>query len=166
MKQEIERKWRLNRLPALASCADPVRIRQGYLMTDEGELRIRAKNDECFLTVKGEGDLSRNEWETPIPDWVFQLLWPKTDGRALEKIRYSLDCGDLTLEFDVYLGRLKDLVILEIEFPDKAAAQAFEIKYLQFATNTEAEEVTYDQNFKNKNLANWLSVQNITTKEE
>lgn len=163
MKQEIERKWRLNRLPAIASYADPIQIRQGYLMTDEGELRIRAKNDEYFLTVKGGGDLSRNEWETPIPDWVFQLLWPKTESRSLEKIRYSLNYGDLTLEFDVYLGRLAGLVILEIEFPDKAAAQAFDLKHFQLGADTGAEEVTYDQNFKNKNLANWLSVQNIRT---
>ncbi len=57
-----------------------------------------------------------------------------------------LDRG-LTAELDVYHGKLDGLVVAEVEFPTEEAANLFE-KPAWFGA-----EVTYDDRFRNKNLA-------------
>lgn len=138
----------------LAACALPelsggVRISQGYLEVPSGELRLRRKGERCFLTVKGDGTLSREEFETEIPEWTFNQLWPATDGRRVEKTRYALPHDGLTLEIDLYEGHLEGLRTLEVEFPDEATAARFQLPaWIEGAVN-----VTSDKRFKNKSLA-------------
>src|SRR6202035_3103667 len=100
---EIEKKFRLSGLPAKDTLGHGIQISQGYLFTSPGELRIRKKGNEHFLTVKGEGTLSREEWEQSVPAWVFETVWPNTAGRRIEKIRYAVLYKGLTLEVDEYL---------------------------------------------------------------
>ena len=97
---EIERKFRLGTLPARQILGSGIRVDQGYLLIGEGELRVRRKGDRCYLTVKAEGGLERDEWDTPMPAWAFILLWPKTEGRRIEKTRYAVPHDALTLEVD------------------------------------------------------------------
>ena len=145
---EIEKKFRLKAMPAnLVSSG--THIAQGYVFTEGGELRVRKKEDHFFITVKGEGMLSREEWETAIPAWVFETIWPKTEGRRVEKIRYSIPDNGLTLEFDEYCGKLQGLVTLEVEFPNiEAASRFFPPEWVAVAA-----DVTTDPAYKNKSLA-------------
>ena len=121
MTLEIERKFLLTASPEAALLGVGVAIAQGYL---ENGLRLRRKGERCFLTLKGEGTIAREEWETEIPRWVLEQLWPATAGRRLEKTRYLVRHGAWTLEVDEYHGPLCGLWTLECEFPDEAAARA------------------------------------------
>jgi adenylate cyclase len=145
---EIEKKFRLRAMPG-RSVGAGTHISQGYVFTEGGELRVRKKGDCFFITVKGEGALSREEWETPIPAWVFETIWPKTEGRRVEKIRYSVPYSGSTLEFDEYFGKLQGLITLEVEFPDIEAASRFSPP--EWAAITA--DVTAEPAYKNKSLA-------------
>lgn len=150
MPQEIERKFRLAHMPPVDEVSEiGVEIAQGYLSTEDGEARVRQKGIKFFFTVKGEGNLSRDEWETEIPEWVFKTLWLKTEGRRVEKTRYSIHYQGLTLEVDEYYGRLNGVFTLECEFSSEEAARAFVLP--EWAVS--AVEVTNDKAYKNKNLA-------------
>lgn len=144
---EIERKWKLEKLPK--DRMPRVHILQGYIVAESNEIRLRKKGNRFFMTAKSDGTLVREEWETEIPKWVFEILWPKTEGKRIEKYRYSRIAPDgLLWEFDEYIGPLKGLVVLEIEFPNEDLANNFVL-----LKGIRAEEVTSDKRFKNKNLA-------------
>jgi CYTH domain-containing protein len=147
---EIERKFRLSRLPSGVKKGTGVLIRQGYLVFDEdAELRLREKNGKYFMTCKtGEG-LMRQEWEVEIPFWVFGGLWFGTHWGRTIKRRYTVNGPDnLIFEFDVFEGSLNGLVILEVEFPDERTAKNFRLPEEYTAI-----EVTNDERYRNKYLA-------------
>lgn len=149
---EDERKWVLRQLPKFPAELEVVEedIVQAYLITSPGELRIRHKGDRYVLTVKGDGTISRAEWEpkgpeAEMPEWAFRQLLQSAVG-SLTKTRYTV--GGI-LEFDVYTSKLEGLVVLEVEFPTPQVAAVY---------NTPdwcdvVAEVTEDPRFKNKNLA-------------
>jgi len=143
---EIERKFKLDKLPD--NLGKGVRIIQGYLIIGKNEVRLRMKGGRYLITYKGAGMLSRREVEIGIPKWLFELMWPLTRGRKVEKIRYfrALPNG-LELEFDEYLGSLKGLFTVEVEFPNEASANAFVLP-----PGIRGEDVTLDERYKNKNL--------------
>jgi len=146
---EIEKKYLLTARPEILDEAEKVAVKQGYLVTEDGELRIRQKGEQYFMTVKGDGTLSREEWEVVIPAWVFATLWSKTDGRQISKTRYAIDYQGLTLEIDEYYGALQGLYTLECEFASEDAANAFVLPNWA----NEATDVTSNKAYKNKALA-------------
>lgn len=146
---EIERKFRLPGPPPSELLRDGESIDQGYILTDPAELRLRRRGHEYYLTVKGSGSLTRSEWETTIPQHVFESLWPQTEGRRLEKIRYIVPMPPVTLEIDEYRGRLAGLYVLEVEFSSESMARTFVLP--DWAAN--AVDVTSDPSYKNKRLA-------------
>lgn len=146
---EVERKFRLTRVPEARILGMGVPILQGYVLAGQYEMRVRLFGNECCLTVKNEGTISRQEWNKKIPRWIFDALWPSTEGRRIEKTRYSIPFQGSTIELDEYHGNLQGLVILEWEFPNEAASQNFVLP--AWANN--AIDVTSDEVYKNKNLA-------------
>ncbi|HRN81011.1 MAG TPA: CYTH domain-containing protein [Nitrosomonas europaea] len=145
---EIERKFLVATFPDGELHAVP--LRQGYLTTptDSIELRLRQQGTEYFMTLKSEGGLSRQEYEIQIDVTQFEMLWPATEGRRVEKTRYSGKLPDGQLfELDVFAGHLSPLMLVEVEFLSEDAAQAF-IPPPWFR-----EEVTEDKRYKNKALA-------------
>jgi CYTH domain-containing protein len=153
MPNEIERKWLLKRVPEGIIPYKSVDIRQGYLFVKDGELRIRDESGKYFLTIKGDGTLSRKEWESEIDDWVFNLLWSKTINCRISKTRsfiLDLESNNQVLELDIYTDNLRGLVVLECEFDDNEMAGKYTLPdYLESI----ATEVTSDNGYKNKNLA-------------
>src|SRR5688572_29992317 len=97
---EIERKFRLAAPPPRGLLRNGDGIDQGYIFTHPTELRLRRRGSEYYITVKGSGTLSRSEWETQIPREVFESLWPHTEGRRLEKVRYVVPTPHADLEID------------------------------------------------------------------
>jgi adenylate cyclase len=125
------------------------RIVQGYLAisSDGTEVRIRCTDDKCFETVKSQGDLIRNEIEVEILQDQFVALWPATEGRRLEKIRYAMKENGYPLELDVYEGSLAGLVVAEVEFKSTEESQRFS------PPDWFGKEVTEDKYYKNSHLA-------------
>lgn len=151
---EIERKFLISRLPIGLSECKCAHIEQGYLDfgdDDEPECRIRklTEGDQTiyFYTEKGKGDLCREEEEYEIPEYSYKNLKELVVSSILEKTRYYLPLGDLTAELDVYGGSLEGLMVAEVEFATIKEAESF--------TPPEyfGEEITYDQKYRNKNLA-------------
>lgn len=146
---EIEKKFLLSGCPEILNIATRVSVKQGYLFVEDGELRIRQKDNKFFMTVKGDGSLSRSEWEVEIPQWVFESLWDKTAGKQIEKTRHEIEYQGLILEIDEYHGRLAGLYTLEIEFESEDAANAFVLP----KQVSDAVDVTSNKAYKNKALA-------------
>jgi CYTH domain-containing protein len=147
-KVEIERKFLLHRLPDGLAAAPRSSIAQGYLCCDaDHEVRLRRRDGRHLQTVKGLGDLARKEIEVEIDAAVFAALWPATEGRRVEKTRYAVRHGGLTIEVDLYHGSLDGLVTAEVEFASEAMARAFEPPPWMAA------EITADRRYKNRNLA-------------
>lgn len=156
---EIEKKFLvdLETARAMAEQADRQEpIRQGYMVlgADGSEARVRSRTREgresFTMTVKTKGTedgLSRGEWETDLTWNQFHSVWPSTQGRRVEKTRYSFDRDGHTLELDIYEGDLEGLATVEVEFPTEAEAGAFEIPEWFGA------DVTADSAYKNQNLA-------------
>jgi len=147
---EIERKFRLSSIPHEIKRDPGVLIRQGYFCFDEDiELRLREKQGKYYMTCKSTDNLVREEWEVKIPFWVFGGLWFQTQGARIEKCRHTVDGPNgLKLEIDVYLGSLRGMVILEVEFPDEKSAKEFRLP-----KEYNAIEVTEDERYKNRHLA-------------
>jgi adenylate cyclase len=146
---EIERKFLVEQLPNGLDSFPSREIAQGYLaITDDVEVRVRRYGQESFVTVKSSGDESRVEEEIEIDGRRFDSLWPLTEGRRVEKRRYRIPAGDgLTIELDVYHGRLTGLVTAEVEFGSRADADGFAPPAWL------SREVTDDPRYKNKRLA-------------
>ena len=104
---EIERKFLVPKLPSGLRRSPATRIEQGYIaIGDDGtEVRVRRRDGDTVLTVKGGSGRSRKEEELGIDAERFARLWPLTEGRRLEKTRYVMPAGDgLDIEVDVYSG--------------------------------------------------------------
>jgi adenylate cyclase len=148
--KEIERKFLVRNLPDNLDAYDHDSIRQGYLVIgkDGSEARLRDRDGDYTMTVKSKGDLSRGEWETPITEIQFNILWPSTMGKRVEKTRFSIpDSHGNIIELDIYDGELIGLVSAEIEFKDEATAISYEVpEWLGV-------DVTSVKALKNQNLA-------------
>lgn len=124
MAQEIERKFLLNG-DFKPDVRKSMRISQGYLCSvPERTVRIRVRDDQGFITIKGKGDtdgISRYEWEQEIPvNDALQLLQICEPG-VIDKTRHLVDFGRHTFEVDEFHGDNEGLVMAEIELasPDE-----------------------------------------------
>ncbi len=92
-------------------------FRQGYLSTDPSKtIRIRIKNDQAFLTVKGlTSGISRTEIETSISVSSAEALFDAFIVHEIQKIRRNIEVNGKCWEVDEFLGRHQGLWIAEIE---------------------------------------------------
>lgn len=149
MAQEIERKFLLDSVPVdKIREARQMSIIRGYLLLDERrELRIRKIDNRYYMTRKSGFGLVREEYEVEIDETLFKFLWPLTEGRRLEKVRYAFNYRHYLCELDNYSGSLAGLVILEIEFPTVEEAGNFS------PPSFVKREITDDPRYKNSRLA-------------
>lgn len=122
---EIERKFLIKELPADLERYPHANICQAYLNTNP-VLRIRQHGDQYIFTYKGQGLMSREEYNLPLNQESFQHLLPKADGNIIEKTRYKIPIAgsDLIIELDIF-QKPKQLIMAEVEFPDEQTALAF-----------------------------------------
>ena len=148
---EIERTFLLDELPATAADVDPTRIDQGYLViTDDVEVRVRARAGDRLLTVKGGRGEVRTEVTVPVSAEQFDELWAMTEGRRLRKRRWVLPDvldGDVDVEVDRFDGALDGLVLAEVEFDTPEASRAFT------PPDWFGREVTDDDRYRNAAMA-------------
>lgn len=146
---EIERKYLIDKqnLPKDLDWYPCRHIEQGYLCT-EPVVRIRRDNDDYFLTYKSKGHMVREEYNLPLTKEAYEHLKAKTDGRLIVKDRYMIPLQDgLTIELDIFGGDLAPLLLAEVEFPDEAAANAFE------PPAWFKEDVTFSSQYHNSTLS-------------
>ena len=134
--KEIEKKYLVdfNKIPFDLSKLDSVIIYQQYLCkSGDGIItRIRITEDstygpiEGFITIKGrQTGLSRNEFEKKISFYEAHDIMSWSDAPILKKTRYKIPYGNLTIELDIFHGKLDSLIMAEIEFPSEEEAAKF-----------------------------------------
>ena len=148
MSVEIERKFRLHWEPEWLGGCRSTRIEQGYLAIEGGggaEVRLRRRDGETLLTVKRGSGLTRTEEEIELGSEQLEALWPLTEGRRVEKVRYLVPTG--SYEVDVFEGELAGMITAEMEFDSEAASDAFA------PPDWLGIEVTGDERYANETLA-------------
>lgn len=147
MAIEIEHKYLVINDTYKTNIIRSLHICQGYLSKDkERTVRIRISNDEAFITVKGKnlGD-TRTEFEYAIPlDDAQELIKNICFQPILEKYRHIVKYNGEIWEIDEFQGKLKGLVLAEIEIP-----------YSQYKYDIPSfigKNVTNDSRYYNSNL--------------
>lgn len=158
---EIERKFLLKQIPGNLNDYPCLLIEQGYLCTDP-VVRIRRQDDEYYMTYKGSGLMSREEYNLPLNKESYEHLLPKADGNVISKKRYLiplspgeinpeclslLDGVSLTIELDEFAPPFAPLLLAEIEFPTEEAARAFRMP------DWFSEDVTQDVRYHNSYMS-------------
>lgn len=121
-------------------------IQQGYMACSGATVRVRLRDSQAFLTIKGPSHdgLSRYEFEKEItPDEAIHLL-ALCRGGLIDKTRYVVPCGNHVFEVDEFHGINDGLVFAEVELQDEG--ESFD--HPDFL----GPEVTGDKRFYNSHL--------------
>jgi adenylate cyclase len=106
MGKEIERKY-LVKGTAWRGLTKGVRYRQGYLNRDkERTVRIRSTGAKAYITIKGlivGASRPEYEYEIPVADGN-AMLDTLAERPLIEKNRYRIPHGNVTIEVDEFLG--------------------------------------------------------------
>ena len=154
---EIERKFTVKDLPDNLDQYAFRHIEQAYLNTNP-VIRIRKEDDQYYMTYKGSGMMAREEYNLPLNEESYYHLLEKADGIVITKKRYVLPLTDfqpdnkdnLSIELDIFEGKLAPLIIAEIEFPTKEMADSFN------PPDIFLEDVTFNPKYHNSNLSKGL----------
>lgn len=149
MKQEIERKFLVHpeRLPE-DTRSGGVQITQGYLSFAPA-VRVRLtegtpEGPKAWLTIKGPGTVSRQEFEYEIPAEDARALLNICHA-SLTKIRHRVTVGNHVWDVDEFTGPHQGLWLAEVELsrPDEPFVRPDWI----------GEEVSHDPRYTNAALA-------------
>ena len=158
---EIERKYKLKSLPENLESYPCRHIEQAYLNINP-VVRVRKEDNEYYMTYKGKGMMARDESNLPLNEEAYYHLRSKADGRIISKKRYLIPLRNpgfkegfptppadytLTIELDVFDAPFAPLIMAEVEFGSKDAAEAF------VPPSWFGEEVTYCKEYHNSYLA-------------
>ena len=158
---EIERKFTLKTLPEDLSSYPCRHIEQAYLCT-EPVIRVRKEDEEYYLTYKGSGMLAREEHNLALTREAYYHLREKADGNIISKRRYLIPLQhpgfkpgfptppedySLTIELDVFDAPFAPLIMAEVEFGSRDAAEAF------LPPDWFDQDVTYRQEYHNSYMA-------------
>ncbi len=123
------------------------RIRQGYIPADGATVRVRMRDEQAFLTIKGRpaaGGFSRYEFETEISPAEAEELFKLCRGGEVEKRRWLVESGGHVFEVDEFFGANEGLVVAEVELSRED--ESFERPTFIGA------EVTFDPRYRNSYL--------------
>ncbi len=147
---EIERKWKIRRIPDDLSRYTCHTMEQAYLSVSP-TVRIRREDGIFYLTYKGTGDndIAHTEYNLPLTKQSYDHLMEKHDGIIIKKKRYVIPISDtdLNIELDIFDPPYEGLIIAEVEFPSVEMAKEFN------EPDWFLEDVTHDPKYKNSSLA-------------
>lgn len=160
---EIERKFTIKKLPAHLESYPFHHIEQAYLNALP-VVRVRKEDDDYYLTYKGSGMMAREEHNLPLNREAYYHLREKADGKIISKKRYLIPLPkpvfqeregfpgppsdySLTIELDVFEPPFAPLVMAEVEFSSREAAERF------LPPDWFDEDVTYRQEYHNSYMA-------------
>lgn len=121
---EIEKKFRIKKIPENLESFEHFPIEQGYLCTDP-VVRVRRQGSDYILTYKGKGMLAREEYNLPLTEEAYAHLIQKADGKIITKTRYKIPFESHTIELDIFEGAHAPLILAEVEFDSIEEAQVF-----------------------------------------
>ena len=129
---EIERKFKVLKLPKNLDSYEKEEIEQGYLCI-KPTVRIRKSNDNYFLNYKWKNKnvketkaIQNIEYEMPLTKENYEHLLSKIDNNLIRKTRYKIPIeNNLIVELDVFHDCLEGLQFAEIEFPDVKTSENF-----------------------------------------
>ena len=127
-------------------------------------VRVRKEDSSYYMTYKGSGMMSREEYNLPLTAEAYEHLIEKADGIIITKTRYIIPIKNIQfaadymlteaakswqpiVELDVFQGALSSLIMAEVEFPDEATANAY-IPEDWFLL-----DVTLDKRYHNSNMS-------------
>ena len=144
---EIERKYLLKELPDLGNF-EHHKIEQAYLCTGP-VVRVRREDENYYMTYKGSGIMSREEYNLALTKESYEHLKAKADGNIISKIRYliPLEGTKLVAEVDVFEEPFAPLILAEVEFESEEAANTF-VPPAWFG-----EDVTFDGRYHNSYMS-------------
>ncbi len=163
---EIERKFTIKKLPEDLDRYPFYHIEQAYLNTSP-VVRVRKEDEEYYLTYKGSGMLAREEHNLALNKESYYHLREKADGNIISKMRYRIPLDhpafckgfppppedySLTIELDIFDPPFAPLILAEVEFGSKEAAEAF------VPPDWFSEDVTYRQEYHNS----YMAMQNLS----
>ncbi|MBR1931521.1 MAG: CYTH domain-containing protein [Lachnospiraceae bacterium] len=158
---EIERKFTIKSLPDNLDDFPFHHIEQAYLNVDP-VVRVRKEDNEYYMTYKGKGMLAREESNLGLNKDAYYHLRNKADGNIISKKRYLIPLThpgfkagfptppedySLTIELDVFDPPFAPLILAEVEFGSREAAEAF------VPPDWFDEDVTYCKEYHNSYLA-------------
>ncbi|MGG1552281.1 CYTH domain-containing protein [Paenibacillus ferrarius] len=161
MGAEIERKYLLASFPEAELADNTLKrvskqyIYQTYLaFSEDQEIRVRKLVDPTgekhfTHTFKSGHGMMREEVEYSITEPIYDQLLARSGLIPLEKIRTTLEADGHTYEIDEY--KQIDLMVVEVEFPDLSAAEAFT------PPSWFGRELGAEEEFRNKTM--WIKLQ-------
>ena len=144
---EIEKKYLLKEVPELEKF-EHHKIEQAYLCTGP-VVRVRREDETYYMTYKGSGMMSREEYNLPLTKESYEHLKAKADGNVISKTRYLIPLEEtgLVAEVDVFEKPFAPLVMAEVEFESEEQANAF-VEPAWFG-----EDVTFDGRYHNSYMS-------------
>src|SRR3712207_607870 len=117
MPVEIERKFLVVGDGWKPLARSSQRLRQGYLSLGPGPtVRVRRAGPMAFITVKGDGQIARPEFEYEVPVEDAEAMLAHLCHRPLiEKTRHEVWHSGLLWQLDVFEGDHDGLVLAEVE---------------------------------------------------
>lgn len=149
---EIERKWILNRVPTEFRLISHTQIEQFYLSTSP-EVRLGhnpASRFPFYLTIKGEGILTREEIQEEVSEDFFNKAKELVGKPSIKKDYYFFNCGGYPLEVSIVDDGA--FIYAEIGFETEEQARNYQLPI------DDAVEVTDNPEYKMKNY--WLRTRN------
>lgn len=144
---EIEKKYLLRHLPGDLENYPRHEIEQAYLCTDP-VVRVRKEDEIYYLTYKGKGMMTREEYNLPLNREAYAHLLAKADGNIISKTRYLIPLEDgLTAELDQFHSPDAALLMAEVEFSSEEQAESFT------PPDWFGEEVTQDRRYHNSYMS-------------
>ena len=162
---EIERKFTIKTIPENLESYPCHHIEQAYLNVNP-VVRVRKQDEEYYMTYKGNGMLARDEHNLPLNRDAYYHLREKADGNIISKKRYLIPLShpgfkqgfptspadsSLPIELDVFDPPFAPLIMAEVEFGSREAAEAF------VPPEWFDEEVTYNKEYHNSYMALQIS---------
>jgi len=142
---EIERKFLVRGAAWRPDVHKAQRIEQGYLDTTGATVRVRIRDDQAFLTVKGPTKgISRLEYQYPVPVQDAREMLDELCGVTIRKTRHRIMVGPHEWVIDEFDGTHSGLVMAEIELTSED--EAFEVPAWA------GREVSDDARYYNSNL--------------
>lgn len=144
---EIEKKYLLKKLPEFSDY-EFHKIEQAYLCT-QPVVRVRREDEVYYMTYKGGGMMSREEYNLPLTAAAYEHLKKKADGNVIAKTRYLIPLSqeNLMAEVDVFEPPFAPLIMAEVEFESEEQAERF-VPPEWFGT-----DVTFDGRYHNSYMS-------------
>lgn len=151
---EIERKFKVTKIPNNIENCEKNEIEQGYLCI-KPTVRIRKSDNEYTLNYKWKNKdiieqkaIQNIEYEMPLTKENYEHLFQKVDNYMIIKTRYKVPINNkLMAEIDIFHGNLEGLILAEVEFPNVESSEEF------VKPDWLGEDISFDKRYDNTFLS-------------